>query len=59
MEKLGQIDGKRRRSAQRNLAAVPPCLGLRNTDVAAIFKEEKREGVKTEEARSLARRHGF
>ncbi|KAH0984952.1 hypothetical protein GBA52_012129 [Prunus armeniaca] len=59
MEKLGQIDGKRRRSAQRNLAAVPPCLGLCDTDVAAILKEEKREGVKTEEARALARQRGF
>ncbi|PQP98099.1 hypothetical protein Pyn_13860 [Prunus yedoensis var. nudiflora] len=59
MEKLGQIDGKRRRSAQCNLAVVPPCLGLRYAAVAAILKEEEREGVKPEEALALARRCDF
>ncbi|KAH0975115.1 hypothetical protein GBA52_017014 [Prunus armeniaca] len=59
MEKLGQIDRKWRRSARRDLATFPSCIGLRNADVAAILEEEKREGIKLEEALALAIQHGF
>ncbi|CAL9012980.1 unnamed protein product [Prunus brigantina] len=41
MEKLGQIDGKRQRSAQRNLAAVPPCLGLRDPMLLQFSKRRR------------------
>ncbi|CAL9030539.1 unnamed protein product [Prunus brigantina] len=53
MEKLGQIDGKRRRSALHDLAVFPLCLDLHDADVVAILKEEKREGIKPEAALAL------
>ncbi|CAL8152616.1 unnamed protein product [Prunus armeniaca] len=53
MEKLGQIDGKRRRSAQHNLAVIPPCLCLHDP-MLLQFSKRRRQKASNQRRRSLS-----
>ncbi|KAH0987506.1 hypothetical protein GBA52_014683 [Prunus armeniaca] len=59
MEKLGQIDRKLRRYAQHNLAAIPPCLCLRDP-MLLQFSKRRRQKASNQRRRSLSQdEHGF